>query len=140
MKLNHPKPTQLRQKRPNHSSPNAVKNQKYDVFVFLPVVFYEQLKLFFDLYLLLVALKIGLRFCLVFFARLDRDEYRRIHPAYIAPPAFATIGRGLRYLWDKRANSAKYLILKPSYIRRRYYLTLNGGPHNIYPALFYSRW
>ena len=65
MKLNHPKPTQLRQKRPNPGSPNAVKNQKYDVFVFLPVVFYEQLKLFFDLYLLLVALKIGLRFRLV---------------------------------------------------------------------------
>ena len=28
-----------------------------------------------------------------FVARLDRDEYRRIHPTYIAPPAFATIGK-----------------------------------------------
>jgi phospholipid-translocating ATPase len=49
--------------------PNVVKNQKYNLFTFLPIVFYEQFKFFFNLYFLLVALsqfvpalKIG-RFC-----------------------------------------------------------------------------
>jgi hypothetical protein len=34
---------------------NIVRNQKYNVFTFLPIVFYEQFK-FFNLYFLLVAL------------------------------------------------------------------------------------
>ena len=33
-----------------------VRNQKYNVFTFLPLVFYEQFKFFFNLYFLLVAL------------------------------------------------------------------------------------
>jgi phospholipid-translocating ATPase len=49
--------------------PNTVRNQKYNAFTFLPIVFYEQFKFFFNLYFLLVALsqfipalKIGLWF------------------------------------------------------------------------------
>lgn len=52
--------------------PNIVRNQKYNAFTFLPIVFYEQFKFFFNLYFLLVALsqfiptlKIGL--CHIFF-------------------------------------------------------------------------
>ena len=37
-------------------APNTVKNQKYNTFTFLPIVFYEQFKFFFNLYFLLVAL------------------------------------------------------------------------------------
>ena len=37
-------------------SANIVRNQKYNVFTFLPIVFYEQFKFFFNLYFLLVAL------------------------------------------------------------------------------------
>jgi phospholipid-translocating ATPase len=33
-----------------------VRNQKYNVLTFLPLVFYEQFKYFFNLYFLLVAL------------------------------------------------------------------------------------
>ena len=33
-----------------------MRNQKYNVFTFLPLVFYEQFKFFFNLYFLLVAL------------------------------------------------------------------------------------
>ena len=47
---------------------NIVRNQKYNVITFLPIVFYEQFKYFFNLYFLLVALsqfipalKIGMR-------------------------------------------------------------------------------
>lgn len=35
---------------------NVVRNQKYNVATFLPLVFYEQFKFFFNLYFLLVAL------------------------------------------------------------------------------------
>ena len=33
-----------------------MRNQKYNAFTFLPIVFYEQFKFFFNLYFLLVAL------------------------------------------------------------------------------------
>lgn len=49
--------------------PNIVRNQKYNAFTFLPMVFYQQFKFFFNLYFLLVALsqfvpalKIGMPF------------------------------------------------------------------------------
>lgn len=49
---------------------NVVRNQKYNFATFLPLVFYEQFKFFFNLYFLLVALsqfipalKIGTSFC-----------------------------------------------------------------------------
>ncbi len=35
---------------------NAVRNQKYNMLTFLPIVLYEQFKFFFNLYFLLVAL------------------------------------------------------------------------------------
>jgi Phospholipid-translocating ATPase N-terminal len=40
----------------NRFPANVVRNQKYNVFTFLPLVFYEQFKFFFNLYFLLVAL------------------------------------------------------------------------------------
>ena len=45
-------PDKLQSKYP----PNVVRNQKYNVFTFLPLVFYEQFKFFFNMYFLLVAL------------------------------------------------------------------------------------
>ncbi|KAG2151082.1 uncharacterized protein EDB93DRAFT_1249573 [Suillus bovinus] len=36
--------------------PNLVRNQKYNIFTFFPIVIYEQFKFFFNLYFLLVAL------------------------------------------------------------------------------------
>ena len=36
--------------------PNIVRNQKYNVASFFPIVLYEQFKFFFNLYFLLVAL------------------------------------------------------------------------------------
>ncbi|THG97433.1 hypothetical protein EW026_g4568 [Hermanssonia centrifuga] len=45
-------PEKLQKKFP----PNIVRNQKYNAFTFLPIVFYEQFKFFFNLYFLLVAL------------------------------------------------------------------------------------
>jgi phospholipid-translocating ATPase len=36
--------------------PNTIRNHKYNVFTFLPVVLYEQFKFFFNMYFLLVAL------------------------------------------------------------------------------------
>ena len=61
----------------NHFPANVVRNQKYNVFTFLPLVFYEQFKFFFNLYFLLVALS-------QFFPPLktgknDRDASRRIN-------------------------------------------------------------
>ncbi|THH33355.1 hypothetical protein EUX98_g813 [Antrodiella citrinella] len=91
--------------------PNIVRNQKYNVVTFLPIVFYEQFKYFFNLYFLLVALsqfipalKIGLI------------------ATYIAPLAFVlcvTIGKEAhddykRNLRDREANSQRYLVLDSS--------------------------
>lgn len=45
-------PEKLQSRHP----PNIVRNQKYNAFTFLPIVFYEQFKFFFNLYFLLVAL------------------------------------------------------------------------------------
>ncbi|KAJ2921517.1 hypothetical protein H1R20_g15573, partial [Candolleomyces eurysporus] len=52
-------------KQPPLIPPNIVRNQKYNIFAFFPVVFYEQFKFFFNLYFLVAlsqfvpALKIG---------------------------------------------------------------------------------
>ncbi|KIM57827.1 hypothetical protein SCLCIDRAFT_129566 [Scleroderma citrinum Foug A] len=90
--------------------PNMVRNQKYNLFTFFPLVLYEQFKFFFNLYFLLVALsqfipalKIGFIF------------------TYVAPLAFVlcvTMGKEAyddykRHLRDREANSQKYLILVP---------------------------
>lgn len=102
--------------------PNIVRNQKYNAFTFLPIVFYEQFKFFFNLYFLLVALsqfvpalKIGLI------------------ATYIAPLAFVlcvTIGKEAyddykRNLRDREANSQRYLVLDPA----SYDSPGESGPH-----------
>ncbi|CAO1634426.1 unnamed protein product [Sympodiomycopsis kandeliae] len=88
---------------------NIVRNQKYSLITFLPMVLYEQFKFFFNLYFLLVALsqfipplKIG------FLA------------TYIAPLSFVlavTIGKEAmddieRFRRDNESNSAPFEILK----------------------------
>ena len=40
----------------NRFPANIVRNQKYNIITFLPIVLYEQFKFFFNLYFLLVAL------------------------------------------------------------------------------------
>ncbi|KAK9766200.1 putative aminophospholipid-translocase [Basidiobolus ranarum] len=40
----------------NKYPPNVIRNQKYNVITFLPIILYEQFKFFFNLYFLLVAL------------------------------------------------------------------------------------
>ncbi|KAJ7901718.1 hypothetical protein B0H14DRAFT_2492682 [Mycena olivaceomarginata] len=90
--------------------PNIVRNQKYNVFTFLPLVFYEQFKFFFNLYFLLVALSQFIPALKIGFI-----------VTYIAPLAFVlcvTMGKEAyddykRNLRDREANSAKYLILDP---------------------------
>ncbi|MBW0472907.1 hypothetical protein O181_012622 [Austropuccinia psidii MF-1] len=88
--------------------PNIVRNQKYNLITFLPLVLYEQFKFFFNLYFLAVAmsqfvpvLRIGLLM------------------TYVAPLAFVltiTIGKEahddyLRRQRDSIANSTRYQIL-----------------------------
>jgi phospholipid-translocating ATPase len=90
--------------------PNIVRNQKYNIFTFLPIVFYEQFKFFFNLYFLLVALSQFIPALKIGFIL-----------TYIAPLAFVlcvTMGKEVfddykRNLRDREANSQKYLILDP---------------------------
>ncbi|KAI8816347.1 putative NEO1-P-type ATPase [Fimicolochytrium jonesii] len=92
-------------------NPNVVRNQKYNVASFLPLVLYEQFKFFFNLYFLLVALsqfvpalKIGYLF------------------TYFGPLSFVllvTIGKEgnddwKRYQRDEEANSQLYQRLTDS--------------------------
>ncbi|RXW18096.1 hypothetical protein EST38_g7764 [Candolleomyces aberdarensis] len=89
--------------------PNIVRNQKYNIFTFFPVVFYEQFKFFFNLYFLLVALSQFVPALKIGFI-----------VTYIAPLAFVlfvTIGKEAyddykRHQRDKEANSQRYLILQ----------------------------
>ncbi|GAB5587710.1 Putative aminophospholipid-translocase [Umbelopsis nana] len=96
--------------------PNLIVNQKYNIITFIPLVMYEQFKVFFNLYFLLVALsqfvpalKIGYIFtyfgplCFVLLVTISKeamDDYQR-------------------YIRDKEANSQQYSVLSPS------------GPRNI---------
>ncbi|KAF8591735.1 phospholipid-translocating P-type ATPase [Ramaria rubella] len=88
---------------------NVVRNQKYNVFTFLPLVFYEQFKFFFNLYFLLVALSQFIPALKIGFII-----------TYVAPLAFVltvTMGKEAYDDWkrnqrDHEANSAKYLILE----------------------------
>ncbi|KAJ6499413.1 hypothetical protein C8R45DRAFT_898489 [Mycena sanguinolenta] len=90
--------------------PNIVRNQKYNVITFLPLVFYEQFKFFFNLYFLLVALSQFIPALKIGFI-----------VTYIAPLAFVlcvTMGKEAyddykRNQRDREANSAKYLVLDP---------------------------
>ncbi|KAF9529869.1 aminophospholipid-transporting P-type ATPase [Crepidotus variabilis] len=90
---------------------NIVRNQKYNAFTFLPIVFYEQFKFFFNLYFLLVALSQFIPALKIGFIL-----------TYVAPLAlvlFVTMGKEAyddykRHLRDKEANSQRYLTLTPS--------------------------
>ncbi|KAF8900131.1 aminophospholipid-transporting P-type ATPase [Gymnopilus junonius] len=90
--------------------PNTVRNQKYNAFTFLPIVFYEQFKYFYNLYFLLVALSQFIPALKIGFI-----------VTYIAPLAFVicvTMGKEAyddykRHLRDREANSQRYLILTP---------------------------
>ncbi|TFY61338.1 hypothetical protein EVG20_g7094 [Dentipellis fragilis] len=98
-------PDKLRTRFP----PNIVRNQKYNVITFLPIVFYEQFKYFFNLYFLLVALSQFVPALKIGFLA-----------TYIAPLAFVllvTMGKEAyddykRNLRDREANSQQYLILE----------------------------
>ncbi|KAH9957866.1 hypothetical protein BJV74DRAFT_880134 [Russula compacta] len=87
---------------------SATKNQKYNVFTFLPIVFYEQFKFFFNVYFLLVAL-----------SQLVPALRTGFLVMYIAPLSFVllvTMGKEAyddykRNLRDLEANSAHYLVL-----------------------------
>ncbi|EJD43937.1 aminophospholipid-transporting P-type ATPase [Auricularia subglabra TFB-10046 SS5] len=89
---------------------NVVRNQKYNPITFLPLVFYEQFKFFFNLYFLLVALSQFVPALKIGFI-----------VTYVAPLAFVlcvTIGKEAyddykRFQRDREANSARYLILDP---------------------------
>lgn len=88
--------------------PNVLRNQKYSVVTFIPLVLYEQFKFFFNLYFLLVALSQFIPALKIGFIA-----------TYIAPLAFVlcvTMGKEAfddyqRHLRDKEANSTRYLIL-----------------------------
>jgi len=121
-------PTETKDRLQSKFTANTVRNQKYNVFTFLPIVFYEQFKFFFNLYFLLVALS-------QFIPALRTGKHLSFvisllptpssHPSvgflitYIAPLAFVllvTMGKEAyddykRNLRDREANSARYLIL-----------------------------
>lgn len=88
--------------------PNIVRNQKYNLLSFLPLVLYEQFKFFFNLYFLLVALSQFVPALKIGFI-----------VTYVAPLAFVllvTMGKEAfddwqRNLRDREANSARYLVL-----------------------------
>ncbi|KAF5376750.1 hypothetical protein D9615_007897 [Tricholomella constricta] len=87
---------------------NIVRNQKYNAFTFLPIVFYEQFKFFFNLYFLLVALSQ--------FIPALKIGYIVTYIAPLALVLFVTMGKEAyddykRNLRDREANSQKYLIL-----------------------------
>ncbi|CAE6411960.1 unnamed protein product [Rhizoctonia solani] len=89
--------------------PNVVRNQKYTVITFLPLVIYAQFKFFFNLYFLLVALSQFVPALKIGFIA-----------TYIAPLAFVlsvTMGKEawddiLRNRRDREANAQRYLILE----------------------------
>ena len=89
---------------------NVVRNQKYSIITFLPLVFYEQFKFFFNFYFLVVALSQ--------FVPALKIGYI---VTYVAPLAFVlavTMGKEAyddycRYLRDREANSTKYLVVLP---------------------------
>ncbi|GAA5902963.1 aminophospholipid-translocating P4-type ATPase NEO1 [Sporobolomyces salmoneus] len=99
-------PPSKRKKSPHPA--NIVKNQKYNVITFIPLVLYEQFKFFYNLYFLLVALSQFIPALRIGFLA-----------TYVVPLAFVlavTIGKEAfddykRYLRDKSANSTLYNLL-----------------------------
>lgn len=103
-----------------------IRNQKYSIITFLPLVFYEQFKFFFNLYFLLVALsqfipalKIGKLIVLPALWHRLSSVLAGFIATYIAPLAFVlsvTMGKEAyddyqRHIRDKEANSFRYLVL-----------------------------
>ncbi|KAF9513516.1 hypothetical protein BS47DRAFT_1372504 [Hydnum rufescens UP504] len=90
---------------------NVVRNQKYNFATFLPLVFYEQFKFFFNLYFLLVALSQFVPALKIGFI-----------VTYVAPLAFVlavTMGKEAyddykRFQRDREANSQTYRVLDTS--------------------------
>ena len=105
-------------------SPNVVRNQKYSLLTFLPLVFYEQFKFFFNFYFLVVALSQ--------FVPALKIGYI---VTYVAPLAFVlaiTMGKEAyddyqRYLRDREANSTRYLVLVHSDVDGESGRLLNGA-------------
>ncbi|BGP19964.1 Putative aminophospholipid-translocase [Rhodosporidiobolus nylandii] len=103
-------PAQQRKKAASAFPPNIVKNQKYNLLTFVPLVLYEQFKFFYNLYFLLVALSQFVPALRIGFLA-----------TYIVPLAFVllvTIGKEAfddykRYLRDRSANSTLYSLLSP---------------------------
>lgn len=91
---------------------NIVRNQKYTIITFLPLVFYQQFKFFFNFYFLVVALS-------QFIPALKIGYI----VTYVAPLAFViavTMGKEAyddysRYQRDREANSTRYLVLLPQH-------------------------
>lgn len=122
-------PLNINDKRAKFAA-NLVRNQKYNVVTFLPLVLYEQFKFFYNLYFLLVALsqfvpalRIGeLASVRAQSIRLTKWEFSGFLATYIVPLAFVltiTIGKEAlddykRYLRDASANSALYFVLDSS--------------------------
>ena len=118
------------EKLQNKYPANVVRNQKYNVFTFFPIVFYEQFKFFFNLYFLLVALSQFIPALKIGMLLSTSAIHKLIIPlislgfiaTYIAPLAFVlavTMGKEAyddykRHLRDQEANSARYLILDSS--------------------------
>lgn len=102
-----------------------MRNQKYSVISFLPLVFYEQFKFFFNFYFLIVALSQFIPALKIGQLSKSHGEKSSSQPGYIvtyvAPLAFVlaiTMGKEayddyLRYRRDKEANSTRYLRLLP---------------------------
>ncbi|RUS22625.1 protein transporter [Endogone sp. FLAS-F59071] len=101
-------PLQATDKFKSKFPPNVIVNQKYNIITFLPMVLYEQFKIFFNLYFLLVALsqfvpalKIGYIFtyfgplCFVLIVTISKEALDDYH----------------RFKRDKEANSQLYQIL-----------------------------
>jgi phospholipid-translocating ATPase len=97
-----------------------VRNQKYSVLSFFPIVIYEQFKFFFNFYFLAVALS-----QFVPALKIGESKANMLMTGYIvtyvAPLAFVlaiTMGKEAfddysRYLRDREANGTRYLVLLP---------------------------
>ncbi|CAO1635680.1 unnamed protein product [Jaminaea pallidilutea] len=100
-----------------HKHPtNTVRNQKYSLISFLPLVLYEQFKFFFNAYFLLVALSQFIPALKIGFLA-----------TYIAPLSFVlaiTIGKEAlddfeRFKRDRESNSTPYQVLRPDAVAQR---------------------
>lgn len=83
---------------PRRYPSNRIKNQKYNIITFIPVVLFNQFKFFFNLFFLLICLsqfipplKVGKILCLIIIGFLF---------TYIAPLAFVLVVTLLKEAWD----------------------------------------